>query len=157
MLYKSRTAQHGKHMLRKMENQVRIQQGQQQPWPNAVVIVRKFEHIWQSAKVNRTVAEGLIARLCPSLFSPVSAGEASEKWAEQIPIANTSNSLLSDKAIRSKMGFCIWNAATMTPWQQNNSTGGRGAGRGIKVSRTVQGHVELHNFVYTKRISTRAL
>lgn len=55
--------QHGKHMPGKMKNQVRFRVSRWwwclcasvcDDWPNAVVIVRKFEHIWQSAKVNRT-------------------------------------------------------------------------------------------------------
>lgn len=103
-------------------------------WPNAVVIVRKFEHIWQSAKVNRTRG-WMGGRLYGSCQQA-----AGEKWAEP---TTENNSLLSDKAIRSKMGFCIWNTVAVTSWQSQihlgyNSSGGRCRGR---------------KFVYTKRIS----
>lgn len=86
-------------------------------WPNAVVIVRKFEHIWQSAKVNRTQGwmgwsntGGRGSRVYGSCQQA-----AGEKWAEP---TTENNSLLSDKAIRSKMGFCIWNTVAVTSWQK---------------------------------------
>lgn len=93
-------------------------------WPNAVVIVRKFEHIWQSAKVNRTRQQA-----------------AGEKWAEP---TTENNSLLSDKAIRSKMGFCIWNTVAVTSWQSHSQLG---------YNSSKGGGEEGRKFVYTKRIS----
>lgn len=98
-------------------------------WPNAVVIVRKFEHIWQSAKVNRT--RGWMGGGGVRVYGSCQQA-AGEKWAEP---TTENNSLLSDKAIRSKMGFCIWNTVAVTSWQShsqlgyNSSKGGGATGR----------------------------